>query len=183
MASQGPNSPGTVSSNAVGGTEPWASPGNASASDNTYTTANCNTGFEISEYLWSTNYSFSIPSGATINGIVVEVDKKASINSGPCRLVDVDARIIQGGSAIGNNNKSLANWPTTEATITYGSSSDLWGLTWADTDINASNFGFALQCRNLCSKSAILASVDHIRITVHYTGGAAPTNPLLFVTD
>jgi hypothetical protein len=56
-------------------------------------------------------------------------------------------QIIKGGSRAGSN-KATGSLPTdsgNEAYQTFGASNDLWGTTWTDTDINASNFGVSLR--------------------------------------
>ena len=73
-------SPGTVVDSDATGTVAWTNPMNATTSDNVYATISCPTG--ISHYLKATNFGFSIPTGATINGIVVEIERKQS--GSPC---------------------------------------------------------------------------------------------------
>lgn len=132
----------------------------------------------FSHYLKATGFGFSIPSGATINGIVVEVERKASANTASNTIVDTSVRIVKGGALGVNDDKATAGgWPTTDAYATYGGSTDLWLETWTPTDINATNFGAAIAAEEVCTgTTAVTASVDHIRITVSYTpAAAAPT--------
>lgn len=57
---------------------------------------------------------------------------------------------------------------------TFGSSSQLWGETWTDDDINSPNFGFVLAVlMGPAEEEENVVSVDHVRITVHYTEGAS----------
>lgn len=58
--------------------------------------------------------------------------------------IDWKVRIIKGGTVGATDKSSPDNWPETDAYTTYGSSTDLWGETWTSTDINATNFGFAI---------------------------------------
>ena len=167
MASQGPLSPGTLADDAGVGTLTWANPSNAASSNNSYATITFTAASQVSHYLKATNLGFSIPTGATINGIVVEVERNVFDEAGIA--LDTRARIVKGGS-IGSTEKATGtSVPDTDAYITFGSSSDLWGETWTDSDINGSTFGFAYSSTS--SKAATL-SVDHIRVTVHYTGVA-----------
>ena len=76
-------SPGTTADDSAVGTIVWTNPNNSKVSDNVYaivTNANC--GIPTSHYLKATNFGFSIPAGATINGIVVEIEKKHSGGAG-----------------------------------------------------------------------------------------------------
>lgn len=171
MATAGPNSAGAGASQAGVGTVAWTSPGSATVSDNTRATATISGGAQ-SQYLVVSSFGFAIPAGATIDGIVVEVEKCASSAS---NVLDNRVRIVKGG-AIGATDKSSATpWVITssEAYVTYGGAADLWGETWTADDINASAFGVAISVRNSNVKLPRAAYVDHIRITVYYTEGAS----------
>jgi len=60
------------------------------------------------------------------------------INSG---AVEYSVKLIKGGVISGTDKSTGATIPITQTSVNYGSASDLWGLTFTDTDINASNFG------------------------------------------
>lgn len=165
MASEGPLSP-TVAANDTGiGTVAWSSAGNILASDDARAnTANLISG-DISNYLTATGFGFAIPTGATIDGIVVEWER-----SGAASVIEDEAvRIIKGG-VIGSTDRSSANVWGAEAYETYGGVADLWGETWTDDDINAATFGCAIAAQNNTGTNR-QARIDHVRITVHYTEG------------
>lgn len=166
MASEGPNSPDTCSDDATVGTITWVNPGDAiSSNDFRATAALVNS---TSHYLKAVDFDFAIPSGATIKGIVVEIERAKQFSG---VVVDSNVRIVKGG-AIGSTNKaSGTSWPVlgSEAYATYGSSSDLWGETWTDTDINATDFGAVIAA---VASGTATANIDHVRITVHYTAAA-----------
>jgi hypothetical protein len=71
----------------------------------------------------------------------------------------------------GQNKKSSARWSQTglDQTTVYGSSTNLWGLTWSAADINGGNFGLAISARGSAFEGTEDALVDHITITVHFT--------------
>ena len=171
MSSSGPNSGGTFD-NIAGSPWPWGYTSNAAASDNSYALFGYGSGIPLTESgrLAATNFGFAIPSGATIDGIVVEVEKKCS--NAAYSSKDKTVSLVKGGSVSGDNKASASVWPTSDAYSTYGGATDLWGLTWTDTDINATNFGavISVQC-NATGKSSVVHSIDHIRITVYYTEG------------
>lgn len=154
------------------GTIAWANPGNITADDGTNAVAAGMNNSEISHYLVSSSHGFSIPAGATIDGIVVEVDRHQGATQS---MADHRLRIVKGGT-IGATDRADTGtiWPTTPTTVSYGSSSDLWGETWTVSDINASNFGVALASIQP-SGSPVQARVDFIRITVHYTEASGTT--------
>ena len=170
MASVGPNSPGTlVEADYDGGSgigNGWANYANAGASSPNY-----------SQYIKATNFGFSVPTGSTIDGIVVEVERKASQDINNTGYgTDASVLIVQGGAETGTDKAdTTTHWPTSDAYKTYGSSSDLWGTSWTVAQINASDFGVSFAC---IAKAAILGtdsvdfSVDHIRITVYYTAAS-----------
>ncbi len=174
MVSQGPNSPSTAASIANGTVIVWANPNNSLASDNSYSTV-ANSGSD-SEYLRVTNFGFSIPSGSTINGVVVEIEQKGSaafsVSDGINSLTLNSHKLIKSGSPVGTSKRTNTMWSATDGYVTYGSSSDLWGTTWTIAEINDSSFGFQGSA-HMYGKSLVTASIDHIRITVHYTAGAA----------
>lgn len=119
------------------------------------------------EYLKATNFGFSIPSGATINGIVVTIERRCS----DFEIKDYAARIVKGG-VIKNTDKSNPNLysSTSFESTTYGGPTDLWGETWTASDINNSGFGFAISPYLLSSvKFFNTAELRNLRIKVHYT--------------
>jgi hypothetical protein len=165
VASSGPLSPGTLANDAAYGSLAWANPSNAASSNDSRATVTITNVNDISNYLKATNFGFSIPAGATIDGIVVEFEQGSSSNG---RILDSRVRIVKGGTVGSTDKSNGTGWPATDTYRTYGSSSDLWGETWTSTDINASTFGVVISCTNTTT-SGVEARVDHIRITVHYT--------------
>jgi hypothetical protein len=149
----------------TGSTRSWNNPGNAITSNGQRaTTTNSGGAGTYTEYLQATGFGFSIPAGATVLGIVVAVQRDDAQNN----TSDQAVRIVKGG-VVGATDKSIgANWPTTEAYQSYGSSTDLWGETWTATDINNSNFGFAIAARKLAG-GAQAERINHIQVTVHYS--------------
>jgi len=168
-------SPQTMADDATVGTVAWSNPDNAKVSDNVYATAT-NIGPVTSHYLKATNFGFSIPVGATINGILAEFERKT--NSTPS--VDSAIKIVKSDGTIGTTNKSTgAGWSTTEAYVSFGGESDLWGETWTYTDINDTDFGVVLSLvidSGGNGPPGYVSSVDHIRITVYYTSALSISN-------
>jgi len=121
---------------------------------------------ESSHYLRATHFDFTgIPAGATIDGIVAEFEKKS--DSG---FIDDDhVYIVKAGTEQGTN-KALGTWSTTESYVSYGGATDKWGLTWTQDLINSTDFGVSINCYNGEYDEGDIAYVDHVRITVYYTG-------------
>ncbi len=163
--SEGPNDGGTFVSDDSIGTDDWSNPSNASASDDTFTIAGLDD--ETSEYLVATNFSFSIPDGATIRGIKARVEKhgNAFFGSPDDEVDDYAVRIVKAGT-IGSTDRSDGGWSVFDTVDVYGSGTDLWGLSWTADDINASNFGFAIAGTTDGDQSGY---IDHITLQVYYS--------------
>lgn len=165
MATSGPNSPGTVSEyDSVG--LPWSNPGNIVSSNNSYATRVLTSGND-SNKLIASNFGFSIPAGSTINGILVEVECKASAESS---LQFENVILTPDGTwagQVGDDKNDIGVYlGTTDAYKSYGGAADSWGRTWTPTEINASGFGVILA---LLASANATGSIDHVRVTVYYT--------------
>ncbi len=112
-----------------------------------------------------TNFGFTIPDAAVINGITVEVKFAGTIAGDD----GVRVRLLKGGSLVGNTQDIYAvsgqDDCSTSAFRTVGSPTDLWGTTWNASEINASNFGVRLSKLGTTGTSY----VDSVRITVEYS--------------
>ncbi len=169
----GPNFPSTAVNDAGVGTIAWTNPGNVTASDNTRATASIGFG-AVTNYIKATGFGFSIATGSTIDGILVEWEVSVAANN---FIKDSAARIVQGGT-IGSTDKSSGTlWTTTDTFLSHGSSSDLWGLSWAAADINATTFGAALAATMEVMVAPQTGQVDSVRITVTFTAAATATTP------
>jgi Tfp pilus assembly protein PilX len=112
-----------------------------------------------------TGFGFNLPAGSTITGITAEIERAASsFNS----IEDYDVYLLKAGAPSGNDKASTTDWTTSDSTRTYGGSTDLWGTTWTEAQVEASNFGLRLKARNLTTSSRT-AYVDHVEIRVYYT--------------
>lgn len=158
-------SPTTMANDATVGTNAWVNPDNAKASDSVYTTLQLVTAPYTSHWLKATNFNFSVPDGATINGILVECEAKISQG---VWVIDY-VRIVKGG-VIKSTNNTLSPYSFVDAYKSAGGTTNLWGETWTPTDINASDFGVAIATFGDINSVNFIVSIDHIRITVYYTG-------------
>ena len=166
MASQGPNNP-TAAASVDGANIAWSNPSNIFTSNLTYATSSISNAHPT-QYLQGTSYGFTIPAGATINGIVVGVQKYGEVDQ---TFTDLTVQLIKGGVRTGTNKaNTVTTWAASPGGYTtYGTGlTDLWGTTWTDTDINSTGFGIAFQAQSN-DPSAFIAYVDNIQITVYYT--------------
>lgn len=162
MATTGWTLCGTGAVDTSAGSFTWGSPSLITAKDgstsNTNSSANGN-----SYYLKGTNFGFSLPSNATVQGIEFR-HKSRNFGGGFSSATTIYA--VKGGT-IGSTNKGTGVLVATLTEYTAGGASDLWGDTWTYSDINDSNFGFVL------SISAINdgGQVDSFEANIHYILG------------
>ncbi len=149
------------------GTITWTNPGNIAADDNAYATATLTSG-TTSHYLRGTNFGFTIPTNATITGIVVEIGRYTSGRTTPLTRDNI-VRLVKAGAIVGTNNAVTGtDWPAAEGIATYSPTDPLWGTTWTPDEINANNFGVVLSAINSNGTRSRTATVDYMRITVSY---------------
>jgi hypothetical protein len=143
----------------------WTNPGFITASDNNRASAAI-AGNGISPNLDATGFGFTIPTGSLISGIRVTVERRADGSA----IDDDDVFLLKAGAPVGSDKASGTDYTTStsDETMTYGGSSDLWGTTWTAEELNASNFGFRLRTDSDTS-SARNAFIDHISIRIYYT--------------
>jgi len=114
---------------------------------------------------------FTVPSGATIDGVTVRVMLKAG-SAGSWH--DNEVRLVIGGTAGTGDDKARSPttyWPQTETEILYGGLVT-WGLTLDDTDVNAAGFGASISATEANGLRNV-SSVDYIEIQVDYTEAGA----------
>jgi len=165
MPSQGYLNPISVITS--GGTVSWIQPGSARITDQAYSTWTSDGSEVLSAFLVATNFGFTLP-GASVEGIQVQIVRKAgSLFSST--VEDNVVQLIKTGSAQGENKALIgASWSTSDTTVTYGGSSDLWGLSFNVNDVNASDFGVRLQTEVNTPSDANPANVDSFAITVYF---------------
>lgn len=167
MPSSGPNYAGSASSSSAinGGTLAWTSPGNATTSNNSYASCSLPEGTTPECLVWS-SFGFSIPAGSNILGVIVEIERSASLD-GARWIEDTFVSLVSSGAAVGSNHAATGvQWPTTDTFASYGGSSDLWSASLTSSIVNASGFGVALQCS--ANGATLTPSIDSCRITVYY---------------
>lgn len=154
----GPNLPKTASTS---GYATWYNVDNIKTDNDTAATIGTN----AENYLEATNFSFSIPSDATIQGVEVGVELKADeTDNNYCTI----AKLISGGNRVGNNLSEGESYyfPTSYTLKKYGNSTEMWGLSLTPSDVNAEDFGFSFSVSSYFSTSY----VDYISMTIYYTG-------------
>ncbi|MDF2751664.1 MAG: putative Ig protein [Gaiellaceae bacterium] len=182
MASQGPNFPSTATAVASGDANEvtWTNPGNVGADDGTQAEVTAAT-FDSPDptfYLYARGFGFTIPAGSTIDGIVVEIDRRSITAGGG---IDRELRLSDANGALIGDSKhdAVTVWPQPSTIKTYGGTTDTWntGLSAANllAMVNDPDFGVYFQAQANIANADI--GVDFIRITVHYTETAVPPTP------
>ncbi len=159
--------PTTCVNDASFGTFAWTNPGNALTSNDIRATSAV-VGQASTNYLKCTGYGFTIPPGAGINSIIVDVERSTS-TTGAGGSRDSAVRVVQGG-VIGAVDQSTASaYQTADVIDPHGATTPLWGLTWTFADINAPDFGAAFAAQKNNPAQTHTLSADMVRITVDYT--------------
>jgi hypothetical protein len=172
MADTGITYPGTAATEAVSPEDDfdWADPNYIKADDNNYADGSLSIGTPISYRLKATNFGFSLPAGATIDGILVEIgryEEHTALNVKDYRVQLLDAD----GNLAGDNKADTVNeWPLSEETASYGGSSDTWNASPTKAMVEDSDFGVVLSVNGSFS-GYLSAFVDFIRMTIYYTAG------------
>ncbi len=74
--------------------------------------------------------------------------------AGNVAIADHTVNLVDSSQTIVGDNKALgSNWAGTEETVTYGSQTDMWGTTLTVSDVNTTNFGWAIRAKNVTSSA------------------------------
>lgn len=122
---------------------------------------------ETSDYLDVQNFGFNIPVGATINGMVVSIERKSTSGT----VTDATLQMLNASGVAGGDDKALTStaWPSSDALASYGGPSDSWSISPTVAMVNDANFGVRL---SITGSLADVASVDHVSMKVYYTGAS-----------
>jgi len=159
-----------------GSAQTWLNPDNVSGSDDIYSwlddTGNDNETY--TDYLIISNFNFNLPPGASIYGIKVDIER-----SDPNQVTyDYSIRIVKNGNIGSADRASGMAYPAIDEYSTFGSNTDLWGETWAPSDINYSKFGVAISATR--KGSGLAGRIDDVKITVYYAVITLPVKLLSF---
>lgn len=156
--------PGTTGNSNDIGTVSWSNDDRVVSINHSYATVTLTA--ETSKFLKCTNFGFSIPTGATITGIQMEVVGQWNTgSSGQWWTLDY-IRIVKGNTIKSTNY--TADIEGSNDTYAYvGGDGELWGETWTPSDINSSGFGVAIATYTAGGPNKI--SLDFIGLKVYYT--------------
>jgi hypothetical protein len=132
-----------------------------------FTTTSLNTSDNIRAIVTNTNYGvnsdygFTIPAGATINGIEVQVEGRSAVAG----TVNYGVGVSWDTGTSWTTEKTDSYTTTTDATDTFGGATDTWGRTWTVAELANANFQFRI---HKISGTPNL-EIDFIQIRVFYT--------------
>lgn len=146
--------------------ENWSNTSDAINDDGNRATVSLS-GSEESDFLVVTNFGFAIPETETINGIEVTINKSHSNLFS--YVTDLEVRLVQNGSLVGNNRANFGGYPVFDINYTYGSSIDTWGLDLEPEDVNDPGFGVAIASQRIFGLGGSTARIDNVSMSVSTT--------------
>ncbi len=150
----GPQSPVAASS------ATWVNPNNILLADGSYTSfapASSANSIQV------TNFSFNLPSSDNPTGVIFTVK---GYSNAPANLL---AQLLIGGVPTGSI-KTLA-LPQTPGTVTFGSSTDMWGIVVTQPEANSLSFGVQLSLAQEGGFSGASGFLDYVSCTLGITSG------------
>jgi hypothetical protein len=181
-----------------GNTWKWINASNAQTSNNSYANLQWSnainqiqpdplTGNGYTNYLVCTQLASAIPAGATINGITIKLERYNGEGGETLTVTDSAIYLTKDGTnTVGSNKSSGATWGVTDPnslSVTFGSSSDLWGTTFTAAEINASTFGVMISPNlNFSTGTGVGANVDidQVVIDINYTTSGVESRRAVF---
>jgi hypothetical protein len=139
LESTGPHPFASIVDDASAGSVPWSAPSNAMLCDGQRTEAVFTSPGQDSHDLRAVNVGLSVPSAATVTGIEVSLEVRASGGLG------ADGKFVLTLLKNGLPIAMEVTQPITSTTdVTYTLGPGSWNTIWTPTDLNASNFGIQL---------------------------------------
>lgn len=119
------------------------------------------------------NYGFTIPTGATINGIEVRTDWYLDSESG---VNSLSVELSHDNGTSWTSAKTDSTETTVEHIVSLGGASDTWGRTWSAADFSDSNF--KVRVTSTSDSASRDFFLDWIPVRVYYTPDTTnPTDP------
>ena len=124
----------------------------------------------------------------------MNIERKANVNDLLLvnYVLDARVRLVRAGTVqVADKADASTRWPTSDGVATYGGPSSLWDegeigfSTWTASDINNTNFGvvIAASITDASEEGLVVASIDHVQMTVTYTPRMSLAHRLLLLGD
>lgn len=180
MASQGPVGSANGTSDGSGAFG-WAGPENTESDDATYATCTVTATVvdAMTDNLQITDFGFSGLSGQLMTGYEVVIDRHSADTD---TVVDLEVKLLSGGSAVGDNKAAGGFWPTSDATHTYGAEGDTWGVDLTGDEVMDSSFGVQISALvTAVIPPTNIAFIDQITMKVFFEPAGGPQIALMGV--
>lgn len=151
----------------------WTNPNNAFVSDGVCTSTSTKDAQNVYNFI---NNPFSLPSGATINGIIVKTKRAGDADD--YYTIELQDKVPAWKLKTGMKYQNTCAGSITEF---IGSSLDAWGGTWDAEHINSANFQVRLTFK--ATGKANPFYVDYIEVTVYYTEVAVGWKQLQYFSE
>lgn len=168
-ATQGPSNP-TAATQAADGSITWSNPLAIQGAIHNAIAIDGPSSSDTTNSLVGSNFGFSIPNTATINGVFFSFSRKSNAAAGTTVFTD-NVLLMKGGVPVGTAKRGGVHYTATYTPETWGGASDLWGTTWLPSDINDPTFGVMLNATLVNSNTFgfVTGFVQNFQITVTYT--------------
>jgi len=126
------------------------------------------------DWLYTKNFGFSIPAGATIDGIELTYYRQADVGGGLPLNREIQAMglrlVTTSWVTSGEDTKDRTSWHLNGEEKVIGGPTDLWdaGASWTPALINSSDFGMQVSAQAI-GGAPITARVRWVKIEVTYT--------------
>jgi hypothetical protein len=116
-----------------------------------------------------TNFSFNIPTTATITGVTISVEGNGTDATAANRSVELG--LTKDGTTLSGTRAASQNLnQTTDTTLTFGGSSSMFSTTLTPAEVNLSTFGVLLRAANT---NAGARNIDQVKVQITYTNSFA----------
>lgn len=139
----------------------WTFTSNIYSSDDSRASLDTLSTGRYSRWLRGTGFGFTIPSSATVRGVLLEVEMRAQ---DPNEIGDSAMTLFLSGVEAGAAYSRPGYWPTSDTIFSYGGAGDLWGRAWTYSEVNDATFGAGVSVHQ---GGNMWANVDMMRITVY----------------
>ena len=169
MPDTGWTKPG-AGANVSGGNEAWVNPGNITADDASTSSTGFLSASETSDYLYGDSFGFSIPIGATIDGVEFRFERQNPFGGSGDEVGDHTVQLVNDSATrFGNNKAAGGDWPSSlTLSSIYGGPTDPWGATLSPAICNDADFGVQVRAE-VTSGSFVVGDVDYFELKVYYT--------------
>jgi hypothetical protein len=120
---------------------------------------------ETSDYIDLQEFGFDIPTGSTIDGIIVTIERSSRTGT----VKDATLQLLNAAGTAAGDDKALAleAWPTLDASQDYGGPTTTWSISPTVAMVNDDDFGVRLSVTGDVKDD--LAFIDHVSMKVYYT--------------